>query len=224
MSYTFTITEITPVITVSSTSSNVIVTNTSSRVTVSTNATVYGEQNYGSIDASIIPSQDLTYDLGSPTKQWRSLYVGTATIYIDNVPVSVNANNELLVDGKVVLTSTTATNGVFGTIETNGVVNSGIAYTASSTGLTVDTWNGTNYKSAKYFIQVSYGNELQVLELVLVYDGTNVYKSEYGVIQTGSLLGTFTASLESGNVSLVYSTNGNKFPYKLRVNKTLMAA
>lgn len=224
MSYTFTITEVTPVISVDSIENIVRVTNTSSRVTVSTNATVYGEQNYGAIDASIIPSQDLTYDLGSPSKQWRSLYVGTATIYIDNVPVSVNADNELTVDGKVLLSSTTATNAVFGTIETGGVVNSGIAYTASSAGLTIDSWSGTDYKSAKYFIQVRHGSELQVLELVLVYDGTNVYKSEYGTIQTGDLLGTFGVSVSGGNVSLIYTANGSRFPYSIRVAKTLMAA
>ena len=48
------------------------------------------------VDQHIIPATDSTYDLGSPTRQWRSLYVSTDTIYIDNTPITVN-NNTLVV-------------------------------------------------------------------------------------------------------------------------------
>jgi len=48
------------------------------------------------VDQHIIPAVDSTYDLGSPTKQWRSLYVSTDTIYIDNTPITVS-NNTLVV-------------------------------------------------------------------------------------------------------------------------------
>lgn len=50
-----------------------------------------------SVPSSIIPSTNLTYDLGSPTKQWRSLYVGTSTIYIGGVPISISQSNTLVV-------------------------------------------------------------------------------------------------------------------------------
>lgn len=49
-------------------------------------------------DGNILPSTDLTYDLGSPTRQWRSLHVGTSTIYIGGVPITINtATNTLQV-------------------------------------------------------------------------------------------------------------------------------
>jgi hypothetical protein len=57
------------------------------------------------VDQHIIPATDSTYDLGSPTKQWRSLYVSTDTIYIDNTPITVS-NNTLVVgdvDNRVTL-------------------------------------------------------------------------------------------------------------------------
>jgi hypothetical protein len=48
------------------------------------------------VNQHIVPATDSTYDLGSPTKQWRSLYVSTDTIYIDNTPITIS-NNTLVV-------------------------------------------------------------------------------------------------------------------------------
>jgi len=62
-----------------------------------------GSAGTGSVDLSavnqnIIPSLDSTYSLGSPTRQWKSLYVSTNTVYIGNVPITVNtATNTLQV-------------------------------------------------------------------------------------------------------------------------------
>ena len=53
------------------------------------------------VDSHLIPSADSTYDLGSPTKQWRSMYVSTNTIYINNVPLSLDENGNILVDGNI---------------------------------------------------------------------------------------------------------------------------
>jgi hypothetical protein len=57
------------------------------------------------VNQHIVPATDSTYDLGSPTKQWRSLYVSTDTIYIDNTPITIS-NNTLVVgdvDNRVTL-------------------------------------------------------------------------------------------------------------------------
>ena len=55
-----------------------------------------GNIDLSAVDQHIIPATDSTYDLGSPDKQWRSLYVSTDTVYIDNVPITVS-NNTLVV-------------------------------------------------------------------------------------------------------------------------------
>jgi hypothetical protein len=39
------------------------------------------------LDGSIIPSADITYDLGSPTKQWRDIYVGPGSLYLNGTKV-----------------------------------------------------------------------------------------------------------------------------------------
>lgn len=45
------------------------------------------------VASNIIPSQNITYDLGSLTNQWRSLYVSSSTIYIGGAELSVTGNN-----------------------------------------------------------------------------------------------------------------------------------
>ena len=44
---------------------------------------------------SIIPATDNTYDLGSPTYQWRDIYVSSGSLYIDGTKVLSSTNQEL---------------------------------------------------------------------------------------------------------------------------------
>jgi hypothetical protein len=62
------------------------------------------------VGGDIVPNINLGGNLGSPTRQWRSLYVSTNTIYINNVPLSIDADNNLVVNGsQVQLTATPIT-------------------------------------------------------------------------------------------------------------------
>jgi hypothetical protein len=53
------------------------------------------------VSHNLIPAADLTYDLGSTSSQWRSLYVGTSTIYLGGTALSVSGGN-LTIDGSPV--------------------------------------------------------------------------------------------------------------------------
>ena len=44
---------------------------------------------------SIVPATDNTYDLGSPTYQWRDIYVSSGSLYIDGTKVLGSTNQEL---------------------------------------------------------------------------------------------------------------------------------
>ena len=50
------------------------------------------------VTGNIIPAANVTYDLGSATRQWKDLYVSGNTIYFNNVPVTMDGNT-LSVDG-----------------------------------------------------------------------------------------------------------------------------
>jgi hypothetical protein len=49
-----------------------------------------------SLSSSIIPSLDSIFDLGSPTKQWRDLYLSSASLYIDGTQVLSSNATELI--------------------------------------------------------------------------------------------------------------------------------
>jgi len=62
-------------------------------VTVSSNLTVGGD---------VLPSVTNGGDLGSAARPWRSLYVSNNTIYIGGVPLGIDANGNLTVDGSLI--------------------------------------------------------------------------------------------------------------------------
>ena len=54
---------------------------------------IYGNSNVksyltGGFDGNIVPSANITYSLGSPTQQWKDLYVSNNTIFIGGTPLS----------------------------------------------------------------------------------------------------------------------------------------
>ena len=77
----------------------------------------------------VLPAADLTYDLGSTSSQWRSLYVGTSTIYLGGTALSVNPSGSMTINGNAigVGSSDALTNGTqtFTISEDGGVIFSG---------------------------------------------------------------------------------------------------
>jgi hypothetical protein len=71
------------------TSNNVTVNNaltTTGNVTAG-NLTTAGALSVGEVISDLIPDADVTRDLGSPTKQWHSVYVGPGSLYINGQKV-----------------------------------------------------------------------------------------------------------------------------------------
>jgi len=56
------------------------------------------------ITGHLVPAEDGVYDLGSATRQWRSLYVSASTIYVDGYPITV-VDGQLIVDGQPMATT-----------------------------------------------------------------------------------------------------------------------
>lgn len=68
-------------------------------------------QNFDEIYAGVIlnnqhilPAITDTYDLGSPSKQWRSLYLTGSTVYFNGVPLSVTDDGTLFINNQVAAT------------------------------------------------------------------------------------------------------------------------
>jgi hypothetical protein len=72
----------------------------------------------------------------------------------------------------------------------------------------IDSFNASLYRSCRSVVQVTdlTNGYFQLVEIILLHDDySQVYKSEYGIIETGGALGEFTTSLVSGRVVLYYT-------------------
>ena len=58
----------------------------------------------GPIQQSLVPDADATYDLGSPTNQWRDLYLTNTTMYLGGTAVAISTSGKLAVDGEELAT------------------------------------------------------------------------------------------------------------------------
>ena len=81
--------------------------------------------------------------------------------------------------------------------------------TSSSGQVVLDKFPITQLASTKYFVQANNSTNYQTTEIVLVQDATNVWLTEYGSIQTGPSLGTFTADISGGDVRLLFTAVNN---------------
>lgn len=86
----------------------------------------------------------------------------------------------------------------------------------------VDSWSASAYSSAKYVVQMKKGNDIELIEILVMIDGNNnVYLTEYANIVSNVQLGTTDANFSGGNVRLlVTASNGTT----VKVHKTLIEA
>jgi hypothetical protein len=75
---------------------------------------IYGNGNVksyltGGFDGNILPSANVTYSLGSPTRQWRDLFVSNNTIFIGGTPLSTTSGGGLTLTTERDLLQTTIT-------------------------------------------------------------------------------------------------------------------
>jgi len=52
--------------------------------------------------AGFIPGANVTYNLGSSTRQWKDLWLSNSTMYLGGIPITVTANGQLAVNGSVI--------------------------------------------------------------------------------------------------------------------------
>ena len=127
-----------------------------------------------------------------------------------------DSNTRVLKSGDTMTGVLTITNSGIGLLVGNAAVTYELAVgslnvttntvTTSATGQVVlDSFATTKHASAKYFVQVKSGSNYHTTEIVLVQDATNVWLTEYGSIQTGASLGSFSADINGGNARLLFN-------------------
>ena len=105
---------------------------------------------------------------------------------------------------------------------TDALIGTATTSLSTTSATVVDTWSATTYSTAKYIVQMTNGNNIEVLEVLVTIDGNdNVYLTEYADVISNAQIGTTDADFSGGNVRLlVTSTNGTT----VKVHKTLIEA
>ena len=117
---------------------------------------------------------------------------------------------------------------VDGAIRIDGVSNleTATATLATTSQSAIDTFAATKYRSCKYTVQATntVTSEYQIIEILLIHNGTTAYVSAYGLVYTGSAeLVAFDADINSGNVRLLATAaSSNQTVYKITRISTLV--
>ena len=62
-----------------------------------------------------------------------------------------------------------------------------------------------SYVTGKFLVQVKQGVNYHSAELLLIHDGTTVYLTEYASIWNNAILGSFDATISTGQVNLSFT-------------------
>jgi len=161
------------------------------------NAT-FGTSNYGNtnvaaylgaFDGNILPSANVTYSLGSETRQWKDLWVSNNTIYIGNTPIRVDGTT-LLINGAPVSGGTYSNTNVaaylLGNITTGNIKSGNLAATGNIV-TNVRHWDSAGANLYVWF------NAASTPELVTLGNFGNI--------------AGWTVSVSDGNSATVTATN-----------------
>ena len=101
------------------------------------------------------------------------------------------------------------------TINTSSYMTS-TSYTTSTTSqVTAFSFAIATYRSAKILAQMTSGSSYHMIELNIIHDGTTAYVAQYGEVKSGSSLGTFDASITSGNLNVLFTPTNSTTTAKI---------
>ena len=96
------------------------------------------------------------------------------------------------------------------------VADSNTRTTNTTSNTTVDSFSAANYRSAKYYVQITSGTDYHVTEVLLIHDGTEVYITEYGTVYSNTSLGNVSANINTGYVELLVAPSNSTSTVKTR--------
>lgn len=120
-----------------------------------------------------------------------------ALVSTGNTTIGTNSSNTITLNGKISSDLKIKDAGL------------DVATTAVTTTnqLAVFSYAAATYRTAKILVQIvdSTNSAYHSAEFILIHNGTTVNLVQYGVVATGSELGTFDAAISGGNVQLLFT-------------------
>lgn len=119
---------------------------------------------------------------------------------------------DVVIGGSITAGATAAASSgtvVNGFYSNNTLIASFTSNTITGTGqVDLDFFSSVNYRSARYFVQITDGANIHISEISLFHDGTKAYINEYGIATNNGQLGSFDAALGGGNVTVKFTPTG----------------
>lgn len=131
--------------------------------------------NLLSVTTNIVPASNVTYDLGTPTKRWRTLYLAGNTIFLGALQIKATgngvvqfvANNGALapIQAKSVVVSSNTPSSFQNLTITNLVLNNVLGTQYGGTGKTSLTQNGVMYASNSTAFAFATGSNGKIMQI-----------------------------------------------------------
>ena len=159
-------------------------------------------------------STDLLYTpVGSPGLGTYNAYLSGSNVLIDFTPTVATAST-ITVNTIHVAIGDSSSSGVGTALLNTGRLDSritSISASGSPTTNVVAKYPKATYNSAYYIVALedTTNNEYQISEIALADDGSTPYLTEWGVIDTGSGIGTFYANIAAGYTQLTFTPIAN---------------
>ena len=161
-------------------------------------ASVAGIATFATTAGVSTNAQGLT---GTPTIAVTNI-TGVAATFTGNVSIAgtLTYDDVTNIDSIGIVT---ARSGVYFGSPVVSAIESNSATTTTTSQTSIDSFSASEYRSAKYQVQVTQGSSYQVTEISIVHDGSDSYGTEYATIKTGSSLASFSTDISDGNVRLL---------------------
>lgn len=176
-----------------------------------TNKVVTVESNTASGNAAITGTFTANIFSSNTTVINTSFYVGNSTVNVSTNSTSLSFANDLLTLTFSAPTPSQFSNGQY-YLSSNGSwilqKSQQVSTTTSGTSAQqLDTYSTSTYAAVEYIVSVadSSTNNYYAAKVLTTHDTVNAYISEYGVIETNTSVGFFTANIDSSTVRLYFT-------------------
>lgn len=156
--------------------------------------------NQQSISGSDRYGQSLTYTSEKISVFLNGVLQVANTDYLASNGSSIFFTEALAANDEVTIQSFTNISG-FVSVDASIVANSASHDTATQK--VVDTFVKTEFRSAKYLVQVDNGVHYQASEVLLVHNGTDVSMTEYATIAANNIIASIDADISGDDVRLL---------------------
>ena len=172
-----------------------------------------------------------TIDVSSFLNLSGNLTVNSTALIIDStnkrfsVNSAINPTKAVTISGDSLFTGNSAFTGEVNanTLKLpNSNISTNTANINTSGQRAIDIFPKAQYSSAKYLVQIKdTTNIIQISEILIAHDGTNVFITKYGDLYN-SVLGIFDVSINGANVSLLFTpaSANTTNPYSLSLQRT----